>query len=307
MNLRLEALRRALVAAGREDTSMRPEILELRGGSQKASTSQLSSEPAVLRKAAGSTRTAENASPRPARAAGPPPDGGLQELAAWTADPRLVVSPDVDDGAREQYRRIAASLHQAQVEHDIRAILVTSALPGEGKTLTSVNLGLTLSASYGRRVLLVDADLRHPGARDILHVESTPGLSDALLNDRAVTPPQVSPRLWLLPAGTASADPMAALASEGMRDFVQRARENFDWVILDTPPIGVFADASLVVSHVDTALLVVAAGGTPVNLVVEAVDALGRERIFGTVLNRVAPRAVGYEYYRKYAAGASRR
>ena len=81
--------------------------------------------------------------------------------------------PQADPASREQYRRLAATLHHAQAEHGLKVVMVASAVPGEGKTLTATNLALTLSESYQRRVLLIDADLRRPSLHDDVQVPNT--------------------------------------------------------------------------------------------------------------------------------------
>jgi capsular exopolysaccharide synthesis family protein len=186
---------------------------------------------------------------------------------------------------------------------------VTSAAVGEGKTLTSSNLALTLSESYQKRVLLVDADFRRPSVHAVFGVPSHNGLADGLMSDnQRVQVCQFSERLSVLPGGQPSSDPIAALTSERMRQLVDEARENFDWVILDTPPVTLLTDASLVASITDAAVIVVKAGSTSCELVERAVQAVGRERIFGVVLNRASENAQTSEYYdysRYYAAAAN--
>src|SRR5262249_52852356 len=157
-----------------------------------------------------------------------------------------------------------------------------------GKSLTATNLALTLSESYQRRVLLVDADLRRPTIHDIFRLPGEPGLVDSL---RGVTKGplpvvQISPTLWVLPAGRPHPDPMRVLVSESMKQLIAEAVEQFDWVIIDTPPVVLLPDANLLASMVDAALLVVGANSTPYPIVKRAVDALGPSRILGVVLNR---------------------
>ena len=93
---------------------------------------------------------------------------------------KLVIDPVVDPSVVEQYRHLAAVLHHAQKASGVRTVMVTSAMPSEGKTLTATNLALTLSQSYQRRVLLVDADLRRPRLREMFALPSTEGLTDSL-------------------------------------------------------------------------------------------------------------------------------
>ena len=219
---------------------------------------------------------------------------------------KTVLDQEISAQSREQYRRLAASLHHAQATNGTKVIMVTSAAVGEGKTLTSSNLALTLSESYQKRVLLVDADFRRPSVHAVFGVPSHNGLADGLMSDnQRVQVCQFSERLSVLPGGQPSSDPIAALTSERMRQLVDEARENFDWVILDTPPVTLLTDASLVASITDGAVIVVKAGSTSCDLVERTVQALGRERIFGVVLNRAnenAQTSEYYDYYRYYAA-----
>ena len=201
---------------------------------------------------------------------------------------KLVVFSTMSAPLREQYRRLAATLHHAQGENDIKTLMVTSAVPDEGKTLTAANIALTLSESYQRRVLLLDADLRRPSLGDMFELPNVSGLNEALSGkqDRKVAIIQISERLSLLTAGAPDHDPMSKLTSERMFKLLEEAKEAFDWVVIDTPPIGILTDAKLLGAIADAALLVVRAGKTPAPLVKRAVDALGRERIIGVVLNR---------------------
>lgn len=202
---------------------------------------------------------------------------------------RLAIAPEANPMLVEQYRRLAATLHHAQSGSGIRVIMLTSASADDGKTLTAVNLALVLSESYRRRVLLIDADLRRPSLGNVADVTDAPGLSDALKSatDQKLAILQVTPTLMLLPAGRPDPDPMGGLTSARMRQILEEAADRFDWVILDAPPMGPMADASLLSQMVDGAVFVVRAGRTQYPLVQKAVEALGRERILGVVLNGV--------------------
>jgi protein-tyrosine kinase len=204
--------------------------------------------------------------------------------------------------AVEQYRHLAATLHQLQAERGLKTLMVTSAVPREGKTLTATNLALTLSESYRRKVLLVDADLRRPSVHEIFKLANGVGLSEGLRQDSAkLQLVQVSPGLTVLPAGGATSDPMASLTSERMKTFVAEAAELFDWVILDTPPIGLLSDAQLLTALVDGVIVVIGAGSTPYTLVQRVINELGTEQILGVVLNRVADASVpANSYLRSY-------
>ena len=201
----------------------------------------------------------------------------------------------------EQYRRLAARLHLAQAEHGTRVVMITSAMPGEGKTLTATNLALTLSESYKRQVLLLDADLRKPTIHSLLQLPNDAGLNDGLQDSAAGPIPllRLTDRLSVLTAGRADRNPMSVLTSGRMKRVLTEARTGFEWVIIDTPPVALLSDAHLLASLVDTVILVVHAGVTRLAAVNTAVECIGRDRIFGVVLNR-ADEAAEYEAYQQY-------
>jgi capsular exopolysaccharide synthesis family protein len=232
--------------------------------------------------------------------------------ASWRMSAEFTEKTVMDGGiaaiAREQYRRIAGVLHEAQRASGLRVIMVASAVANEGKTLTAVNLALTFSQSYRKRVLLIDGDLRRPTLHRAFEVESPSDVGDVPKVDRngfnadgngfAVT--TLSPSLAILAGGDASSDPMAALTSDRVRQVVAEAKRTFDWVIFDTPPVELLPDAHLLASLVDGVVLVVRAGSTPHELVSRTVAALGKERIVGIVLNGVHadPGALNNPYHR---------
>jgi len=218
---------------------------------------------------------------------------------------KLVVGASHDSVSTEQYRRLAAALHDAQVAKGLKTVMVTSAVPREGKTLTIVNLALTLSESYGRRVLLIDADLRRPSIHEVLRIHNERGLSEVLASTGNELPlVQISHRLWVLPAGRSEKNhPLAGLSSDRMRAVLDDAAGRFDWVLLDTPPIGLLPDAQVLGRLVRAAVFVIRAGMTPFAVVERAMADLGRDFIIGTVLNDVQPKAVpATGYYGHYYA-----
>jgi capsular exopolysaccharide synthesis family protein len=222
---------------------------------------------------------------------------------------KLIVTPSIRPTALEQYRKLAATLHHAQTDRGIRVVMVASALVGEGKTLTATNLALTLAESYQRNVLLVDGDLRRPSIHEVFQVPNVAGLTDGLKAEaeQKLSLVQVSPRMTLLTAGRPDPDPMSLLTSSRMRRVIDEAAGRFDWVVIDTPPVALITDANLLAAMVDVAVIVVRAKSTPYDFVQRAVDAIGRERVIGVVLNRVDEELVsaGYQYsnYGSYGYG----
>ena len=219
---------------------------------------------------------------------------------------KLVVNDALDPALIEQYRHLAAVLHHAQEKSGIRSVMVTSAVPNEGKTLTATNLALTLSQSYRRRVLLIDADLRRPRLREMFALPVSEGLVDVLANPGPLPVHQVSPTLSVLTAGRIVADPMSMLVSPAMKQLLDEARDAFDWMVVDTPPIAILPDANLLSAMIDTALLVVSAQSTPYPMVQRAAQAIGAGRILGVVLNRAEHAAVPVYDYRYQGYGPVR-
>ena len=219
---------------------------------------------------------------------------------------KLVISDGLDPALIEQFRHLAAVLHHGQEKSGLRSVMVTSAVPSEGKTLTATNLALTLSQSYQRRVLLIDADLRRPRMREMFALPITEGLVDVLAKPAGGALPvhHVSPTLSVLTAGRIVADPMSMLVSPAMKQLLDEARDAFDWLVVDTPPIAILPDANLLSAMIDTALLVVSARSTPYPMVQRAAQAIGAGRILGVVLNRAEHAAVpAYDYrYPGYAS-----
>lgn len=216
---------------------------------------------------------------------------------------RLVLSLDLPDIAREQYRRMAATLQEIQVERGVKLVMVTSALTGEGKTLTAANLALTLAESFNRQVALIEADLRRPALHELFGLNGQSHTMSELLGGGPVPLVQVRPTLAVLAWADRMTDPITALSSARMREILEGARAQFDWVVIDTPPVGLVPDAHVLSSLVDGVVLVVAAGQTGFPAVQRACQVLGAHRLIGVVLNRADGRALdlsggGYaDYY----------
>jgi capsular exopolysaccharide synthesis family protein len=214
------------------------------------------------------------------------------------ADRRLIVHPEADPVFVEQYRRLGAALHHAQVQSGTRTVMVASAVAAEGKTLSATNLALMLSR-FKSRVLLVDGDLRKPSVHELLQIENGTGLSDILKRPGGrLTAQTLSPTLSVITGGHHDPDPVALLVSDAVGQFLAETRDHFDWVVVDTPPIVLFPDAGLFAGRLDTCVMVVNAATTAAPVAATAVTAIGASRILGVVLNRAEPSeiAAGYDY-----------
>ena len=221
---------------------------------------------------------------------------------------KLADGPEADPSVVEQFRRLAATLHHARQANGLKSLMVSSASPGDGKTLTAVNLALVLAKSYNYNVLLVDADLRRPSITSVLDLTDGNGLTEALRSptEQKVGLVSITPRLTLLPAGLPIANSIEVLTSPRMQQILEEASARFDWVILDAPPVGPVADARLLAQMVGATLFVIHAGRTQCPDVQKAIEAIGRDQILGVVLNGVeSAEKVGYgDYYAPYGPGA---
>jgi protein-tyrosine kinase len=219
---------------------------------------------------------------------------------------KLLTDPNVSPASREQYRQLAATLHNAQTASGVKAIMIASAVAGEGKTLTAANLALTFTESYQRSVLLVDADLRRPSLHKLFEIRELARAGDRVSVPQRHAPRvwQVTPRLGILTTALPCAAPMAELTSERMRQAIREARHTFDWIIIDTPPVALLSDASLLASVVDGTVIVVKARSTPLDLVKRALDTVGRQKTLGVVLNAASrrPQDSPYGYDEYYSA-----
>lgn len=290
-----------------------PEVFKDRWAVDQPGGGDSGEQPSLLRSAP------QAAQRQAARAAGDDagdqgPGMGLFHGFAPALAEKLVATPDIRPAFVEQYRKLAGALHHAQLERNIKVAMVASAMAGEGKSLTATNLALTFSESYRRNVLLVDADLRRPTLHETFRVPNTSGLTEGLRADKEekLSLVRVSPHLTLLTAGRPDPDPMSGLTSDRMARVIEEASTRFDWVFLDTPPVGLLPDARLLATMVDTVLLVIRAATTPYALVRRTVEAIGRERIFGVVLNCADDEAGSggyryYSYYDSYSKGSKRR
>jgi len=226
----------------------------------------------------------------------------------------LIVSSDPMSPIAECYRGLVNSLLLSAAVPP-KTILVTSAITGEGKTTTSVNLAIIL-ARQGRRVLLVDADLRRPSIHKIMRVAATDGLSTVLrirqnLQTRATlasTPEGVIhripgiPKLSVMPAGPMDTEPAELIASDAMQDLLHEWNLQFDHVIIDSPPVLVVSDAVRLSVGADSVILVVRSGYTPQDAFARAQEVLMQVNaaVMGVVLNAADLASPELSYYSQY-------
>jgi capsular exopolysaccharide synthesis family protein len=199
----------------------------------------------------------------------------------------------------EQFRSLRVRLEALSAERPMRTIAVTSAMPGEGKTTAALNLALVTAMSVGRRVLLVDCDLRRPKVHIALGLRPECGLAEVLADeaplDRAVIKVDGT-NLEVLPVRGTPSNPSELLGSDRMRALVEEVARSYDQVIFDLPPTLAMPDAKAMCDLVDGIVFVVRADQTPADDVAAALDVLDRRRVLGILLNGVDAKPERYGY-----------
>ena len=227
------------------------------------------------------------------------------DISPSRVEPHLIAVSQPRSAYTEQYRDLRTKILQAGEREQLRAIVVTSAGIGEGKTLTALNLAWLLAQTEGVRALIIDSDLRRPCATDYLGIDAKGGLSEVLggeqnLEDAIV---RLEPAgLHLLPGGRPRDDVAELLSGPSYERILTEVRRMFDYIIIDAPPLGIFTDASVLMSRADGGILVVRAGKTRYSTINKLMEQMPKERLLGVVLNRIddQPEASSYYYQHRY-------
>jgi receptor protein-tyrosine kinase len=210
-------------------------------------------------------------------------------------------------GLTEIYRQLRTSMLLSSAEGTLQTILVTASMPNEGKTTTAINTALTL-ARAGVKVLLIDADTRHPSIHGALGLDNDEGLSTILSSEKqqaetlSLIKRHEASGLFVLTSGPADPNFTEFLGSEQMRRLMTTLRANFNYIIVDSPPVLHFADGTLISQMVDGVLLVVNSGKTSREVVRQSQQMLQDvgANVVGVVLNNVKTLSYDYSYYQQY-------
>jgi capsular exopolysaccharide synthesis family protein len=221
----------------------------------------------------------------------------------------LMVAAGGHSARAEALRQLRTNLQYVDVDRPIKTLVVTSAVPGEGKSSTACSLAI-LFAEAGQRVLIIDADLRRPRVADYLGLEGGVGLTTVLAGKASVDDvlQRYGTALWVLPSGFLPPNPSELLGSRHMADLLDELREQFDMIIVDCPPLLPVTDAAVVAARADGALLLAKARKTTSAQVTNAVQALQSvdARLLGCVFNMVAAKGPdAYYYYDEYSSKGS--
>jgi len=202
----------------------------------------------------------------------------------------------------EQYRTLRTNLEFSSVDSPLKTILVTSSSPSEGKSMTTANLAVVY-AQQGKKVLLIDADLRKPTVHYTFRLDNLRGLSNILVNESTIEETAYATGIGdldVISSGPIPPNPSELLGSKRMEVLIREASSTYDLVIFDTPPVLAVTDAQILGNVVDGSILVVRSGQTEYELAIKAKEALepAKAKLLGTVLNdREKTSTTNYYYY----------
>jgi len=220
--------------------------------------------------------------------------------------PALVTVQHPLDPVSEAFRSLRTNLAFSTLAKPARTLVVTSVLPSEGKSTTAANLAVVLAQS-GKRVIIVDTDLRRPSVHRIFNVRNTNGFTDLLLASASIADslqPTAVPNLWVITSGPLPPNPAELLSSEAVSPLISSLSAHADIVLFDTPPMGVITDAVVLSTRVEGTLMVVRSGSARPAVVTKGLEALRKvgARPLGVVLNMVDVSSLrDYSYYYYYS------
>lgn len=230
----------------------------------------------------------------------------------WKPESGTMLFMNRNDGApgTEEFRTLRSKLYVLREKMPLKKVLVSSALPREGKSFTAANLAQVMVRQHGRRVLLIDADLRAPRLHLMLGTASDWGLADYLQgtsDEFSIMQRGQVENLFFIPSGTGITDPAELVGNGRLKLLLQRVEPLFDWIVLDSPPVLPVSDASVLAKACDAVLMVVRANSTPSDVARKAREQFPDEALIGVVLNGTGEDSIPYSryYYEAYQKGAT--
>lgn len=228
----------------------------------------------------------------------------------WNPAATTTLFMNGNDAARgsEEFRTLRSRLYHIRERMPLKKILITSALPKEGKSFTAVNLAQVLVRQHGRRVLLVDADLRGPRLHLMLGTTASPGLADYLQgreDESSIMQRGALENLFFIPSGGEIENPAELVGNGRLKVLLQRVEGLFDWIVIDSPPAVPVADAGMLAKVCDGVLMVVRSSSTPVEMARKARLEFPEEALLGVVLNGTRGDAALYQRYYYEAYGTN--
>jgi capsular exopolysaccharide synthesis family protein len=220
-------------------------------------------------------------------------------------DPKLVAFTAPESSPAEQYRGFLPTYLEAERN---KVLLVTSAARGDGKTLTTMNLAVTLATDLNKRVVVIDGDLRRPRVHKVMRTDRKKGLSTILTKQATLDECTVEtkvPNLSVLPSGRSVRNPLTLLTDRSFLEVIEEAKRRFDIVVIDSPPLLPVVDSKILRKMADMVLFVVRADSTPRDAVIRSLHDM--KGVAGVIFNQVSPgsfrRYYYYDAYSTYAYG----
>lgn len=218
----------------------------------------------------------------------------------------LIVKNKPKSHISEAYRTLRTNIKFSSLDKPLNTIMVTSAVPKEGKTTNVVNLALTIAES-GKKVIIVDADFRRPIVHKIFKSDSKPGLTNVLVGNMKLSEvikkaDEIDSNLYYIPCGPIPPNPSELLGSDKMKTIIEELKQLADTIIFDTPPTIGFADSLVLANQMDGVVLVLSSGEVTRDAAKQAKLLLekAKARILGVILNKVDVKREGYYYYYHY-------
>lgn len=218
----------------------------------------------------------------------------------------LITTNNPKAPASEAFRELRTNLQYSSIDKEIKVMVITSPSLGDGKTVTTANIAVAL-AQYGKKVLIIDADLRKPKVHHYFGIKNNDGLTNILTGEKDIRKIKIEEKsdisnLYIITSGPIPPNPTEILNSNKMRQMLEYFKEEYDVIIIDTPPVGQVTDAAILAGISDGVLLVVASGETRIEMAKRAKKALEsvNANIIGTVLTKMDTRRSSYYYYYKY-------
>ncbi|SHK56867.1 CpsD/CapB family tyrosine-protein kinase [Tepidibacter formicigenes] len=221
---------------------------------------------------------------------------------------KLIVRDNPKSPISEAYRNIRTNIQFANIDKNLKTIMLTSATQGEGKTTTISNIAVTL-ADLGKKVIVIDCDLRKPKVHKIFKISNTNGITDILLENtsyKEYVNKDIIENLHVLTAGQTPPNPAEMLSSNKMKDLIETIKKDYDYVLIDTPPVAVVTDAAIISTFTDGVVLVCASGQVEIDLVKRSKENLKKvnANILGVILNKLPlDISKSYYYYSNYYGG----
>ena len=220
----------------------------------------------------------------------------------WTPDQKtmLFFSAEKQVYGTEEFRTLRSRLYQMREKQALKKLLVTSALPKEGKSFVAANLAQVMVRQHGRRALLIDADLRGARLHQALGTSATPGLAEYLLGEAdefGIMQRGPMENLFFIPSGRTVSSPAELVANGRLKFLLNRVEPLFDWIIIDSPPAVPVSDAGLLANYCDGVLMVVRSNATPFDIARKARQEFRDKHLVGVVLNGIEAGSSYTQYY----------